>query len=108
MGEPIPDEILGGTQFELPRTLPIVTLHRVLILMRVEIVFMKKLIMFHTGLEVFFVNNTPILDVDRLYAEFETNRPGVLIECHLTHLDNSRVDCKHLAGSCGCSILSAV
>ena len=32
VGEPIPDEILGGTQFELPRTLPIVTLHRVLIL----------------------------------------------------------------------------
>ena len=54
----------------------------------------------YTGLEVFFVNNTPILDVDRVYAEFETNRPDVLIECYLTHLD-SRVDCKCLAGSCG-------
>ena len=54
---------------------------------------------YHAALSIRFVNDTPILVVDRVYAEIEISRPGVTMECHLTHQDGSRTDCK-------CSIIS--
>ena len=33
------------------------------------------------------MNNTPILDVDRVYAEIEINSPGVPMQCHLKGVD---------------------
>lgn len=46
------------------------------------------------ALRIHFVNDTPIVGVDSVHAEIEINRPGVQISCHLTHLRNSRKDCK--------------
>ena len=45
-------------------------------------------------LEVYFINDTPRLSVGNVFAEFETNRPGVEIQCHLTRLDSALQDCK--------------
>ena len=50
----------------------------------------------HAGsqeLEVYFVNNTPVVTKDRIYAEFESNRPGVSLLCHLLRFDNTKEDC---------------
>ena len=50
----------------------------------------------HAGsqeLEVYFVNNTPVVTKDRIYAEFESNRPGVSLLCHLIRFDNTKEDC---------------
>lgn len=46
------------------------------------------------ALSIRFVNDTPILSVDSVYAEIEISRPGVAMECHLTHLSVPRMDCK--------------
>ena len=50
----------------------------------------------YAALEVYFINDTPVLTVDRLFAEFRASRPNVTLECHLTHLDFTREDCKFL------------
>lgn len=44
---------------------------------------------------MYFVNDTPSLDVDTVHAEFRSNRPGARLEsqCHLTHFDFFRTDC---------------
>ena len=47
------------------------------------------------ALEVYFYNNTPVLNVDILFARFRANRPNITFECHLTHLDFGRHDCKY-------------
>ena len=47
-------------------------------------------------LEVYFINDTPQLSGGSVFAEFETNRPGVEMRCHLTHLDSALQDCKLL------------
>ncbi|XP_064395240.1 uncharacterized protein LOC135342430 isoform X2 [Halichondria panicea] len=44
-------------------------------------------------LEVYFHGDTPVVNVDRLLARFQANRPNVTFECHLTHLDIYKEDC---------------
>lgn len=46
------------------------------------------------ALHLYFVNDTPAVSGDRVYAEIGVNKPGAQIECHLTRLDNSRKNCK--------------
>lgn len=70
-------------------------------------------------LEVYFVNDTPSLNVDKVHAEFQTNRPGARldIQCHLTHFDYYKMNCKatlyhrsmimHLSPSLLCTIGSS-
>lgn len=45
-------------------------------------------------LEVYFVNNTPVVTRDMIYAEFESSRPGVTLQCQLIRFDNTKEDCK--------------
>ncbi len=77
-------EFLGGSQFFLPRGFKhcIVCVHRLFVFFPVE-------------LEVYFVNDTPTLNVDTVHAEFRSNRPGASLEvqCHLTHFDFYKTNC---------------
>ena len=49
-------------------------------------------------LELYFVNDTPLLNVDTVHAEIQSNRPGAQldIQCHLTHFDYFRINCKSI------------
>ena len=58
--------------------------------------FKNRVVSVYAALEVYFINDTPVLTVDRLFAEFRASRPNVTLECHLTHLDFTREDCKFL------------
>ncbi len=52
---------------------------------------------YYTELEVYFVNDTPMLNVDTVHAEIKNNRPGanLNIQCHLTHFDFFKFDCMY-------------
>ena len=52
------------------------------------------ILIFITALHLYFVNDTPILTGDGVYAEIGINRPGGQIECHLTRVTDSRRDCE--------------
>ena len=50
-------------------------------------------------LQLYFTNDTPILNVDHVRAVFNSNRPDAKldIQCHLTHFDHYKTDCKFVA-----------
>ena len=47
-----------------------------------------------SALRVYFVNDTPTLTEDSIYAEIGINRPEAKIECHITRTNNTRKDCE--------------
>jgi hypothetical protein len=48
-------------------------------------------------IDLYFTNNTPLLEGGTVYAEFVADRPGLEFYCHLTHLDEPqfREDCSN-------------
>lgn len=51
------------------------------------------------AIELIFVNNTPVMGEDSVYVEFESSPrlPGLLMQCHITRLDNDvKDDCETL------------
>ena len=49
-----------------------------------------------TEIDLYFINDTPLLVGGTVYAEFTADRPGLRFFCHLTHFDDPgfRQDCK--------------
>ena len=57
---------------------------------------MLDIVLLHTTeLEMYFVNDTPTVNVSLVHAEFRSNRPGVRldIQCHMTHFDYYKENC---------------
>ena len=46
-----------------------------------------------TDIDLHFTNNTPKVEVNVIYAVFETNRDDLYIECHVKGLDTSNCKC---------------